>query len=251
MSLIAKYLGKAERFRQRMRYKLYRARNPKIIKWRGLKIAVGDHMSQMAADCLFWQVYEDGEVAIVSHFLEAEDVVFEIGTGLGAVALVCSKKIGADRVHTYEANPALKPHIQRNFELNNLFPESQICMLGEGVGEADFFASDDSFEFSTAVKQIENTKVTKTPTKALNDELRRVDPTFLIVDIEGAEYELFRILDTFGRINKIAIEVHPLIIGEEKVTAVKDRLTTEGFVIDPEYTQGQQLFAARPVRAAS
>ena len=248
MSLVAKYLGKAERFRQRLRYKLYRARNPKVVKWRGLKIAVGDHMSQLAADCLFWQVYEEGEVAIVAHFLQPDDVVFEIGTGLGAVALVCSKKIGADRVHTYEANPALKPHIQRNFELNNLFPESQICMLGEGPGEADFFASADSFELSTAVKQTKNTKVTKTPTKSFNDELRRVDPTFLIVDIEGGEYDLFRILDDFGRINKIAIEVHPLVIGDEKVAAVKERLTTEGFSIDPEYTKGQQLFASRPAR---
>ncbi len=248
MSLIALYAGKADRFQKRMRFNLYRAMKPKVIRWRGLKIATGDHMSQMCKDCLYWQVYEDGEVEIVSRFLQPDDVVFEIGTGLGAVALICSRKIGADRVHTYEANPGMKPHIDRNFELNNLFPESQICLLGEDerTGDADFFASSASFELSTAVKQTENTKATKTPTKSLNAELRRVNPTFLIVDIEGGEYDLFRVLDDFGRIKKVAIEVHPGVIGEEKVNAVRERLISDGFVIDPEYTQGQQLFAARP-----
>jgi hypothetical protein len=118
-------------------------------------------------------------------------------------------------------------------------------MLGSEAGEVDFY-QDPEFCKSSSVWRDESAHVTRTAVRSLNDEMRRIRPTFLIVDIEGGEYEIFKILEDFGDVRKVAIEVHPHLIGQEKVDFIRQRLIDAGFAIDPHYTKGLQLFATRP-----
>ena len=233
---------KGQRF---LRQSLYKILKPRIITLRGIKLAVGDHIQPYQAVWIFSGDYERGESKIVRKFLEADDVVLELGTGLGFIAMLCAKKIGADRVFTFEANPAMEGHILENFRLNNLFPNHHICMLGAEPGEVDFY-QDPEFCKSSSVWKDESARVTRTAVRPLNDEMRRINPTFLIIDIEGGEYEILKILEDFGNVRKVAIEVHPHLIGPEKIDFVRRRLIDAGFAIDPRYSKGLQLFASRP-----
>jgi hypothetical protein len=81
--------------------------------------------------------------------------------------------------------------------------------------------------------------------RSLNEEIRRIRPTFLILDIEGGEYDLLQILDDFLTIKKVAIELHEDVIGPEKIESIKRRLVDAGFAIDPHYSVGWQLFARK------
>ena len=233
---------KSQRF---IRQSLYKILKPRIINLRGIRLATGDHIQPYQAVWIYSGDYERGESKIVRKFLEPDDVVLELGTGLGFIAMLCARKIGADRVHTFEANPAMEPRILENFRLNNLFPHLQICMLGVEAGEVEFY-QDPEFCKSSSLRPDGDARVTRTAVRPLNDEIRRIRPTFLIIDIEGGESEIFQILDDFGDVRKVAIEVHPHLIGQEKVDFIRQRLVDAGFVIDPRYSKGQQLFATRP-----
>lgn len=110
--------------------------------------------------------------------------------------------------------------IRRNYELNGLSPKLEICLLSDRAGEADFFVEPDFWSSST-IRRGEAAAVRKVPMRSLNEEIRRIGPTFLILDIEGGEYDLLQILDDFQTIKKVSIELHEDVIGPEKIAAIK------------------------------
>jgi hypothetical protein len=75
---------------------------------------------------------------------------------------------------------------------------------------------------------MDGTRPIRVPVRPLNEEIRRLDPTFLVLDIEGGERELFRFID-FHHIRKIALELHTGLIGQEEAAGIKRRLRDAGF----------------------
>lgn len=69
------------------------------------------------------------------------------------------------------------------------------------------------------------------PVISLCEELQRIRPTFLIVDIEGGELELAELTD-FNNVRKICIEVPPQYIGHENVEHVRLAIVRGGFRMD-------------------
>lgn len=226
---------------------------PRVVRHAGVLLAIGDHLSPAIVEWIYAGDYEKSELKAIRSSLEPSDVVLEVGAGLGFISMQCARAIGADRVHTFEANPALEPHIRRNYELNGLRPTLRVGLLGERAGEVDFYVERDFWESSATRKGPGSTPI-KVPVLPVNDEVRRIDPTFLIMDIEGGEYDLLRALDGFGNIRKVAIELHEEAIGPEKVAFVRRRLEEAGFAVDGRLSRGQQLFArkaASPAPAAA
>jgi FkbM family methyltransferase len=219
-------------------------RGPAVVNHAGVRMAVGDHLSPTVRKFLYAGDYEKSELRAIRDHLEADDVVMEVGTGLGFISLQCARRIGADRVHTFEANADLEPHIRRNYELNGLRPSLAICLLSDRAGEADFYVEPD-FWASSTVRRNETSAVRKVAMRSLNDEVRRIRPTFLILDIEGGEYDLLRILEDFLTIKKVSIELHEDVIGPEKIEEIRRRLVDAGFAIDPQYSVDCQLFARK------
>ncbi len=68
--------------------------------------------------------------------------------------------------------------------------------------------------------------------KALNAEIQQVNPTFLIMDIEGGEYEVFKHID-FHNIRKMALELHIDILGEARIAEIRMIIQKAGFKVDP------------------
>jgi FkbM family methyltransferase len=188
-------------------------------------------------------VYEPLEIAALQSTLNEQDVVMELGAGLGFLATYASKRIGSERVFTYEANPALEPLIRDTFAVNGVTPTLQLCVLGQSAGERKFF-TDDDFRASSTVPSGEHQREIRVAVKRFDDELERIRPTFLIVDIEGGEYDLVQ-WSSFDGIRKILIEVHENAIGLAGIEAVRSTLARAGFAMDPRLSKGPCWFLSR------
>lgn len=222
-----------------------RLRNtPKLVKVRGIKIPIiKERLSAPMLELLYMGDYEKQELKLVKHLLDKNDIVMELGTGLGLLSSYCAKTIGSQRVFTYEANPALESYIRQTYQLNKVAPNLTICLLGEGVGEQTFYVNESLFSSST-VQRNANEKPIKVPVKSFNEEVHKIDPTFLILDIEGGEYDLLQFAD-FHTIKKIVIEVHPHVIGKEKVDFVMSKFTNAGFSVNKEVSFAKELLLQR------
>jgi len=207
---------------------------PAIFVNNGVKIPVSQHMPESFLRSRLRR-YEREEIEIVKAELGEDDIVMELGTGIGYLSTFCAKKIGSDRVFTYEANPALESDIRDVFNLNGVSPELNMCLLGHRTGTEVFHVAD-KFICSSTIMNEETNRSISVPLKLFNEEIRRVNPTFLIVDIEGGEYDLFMQADLFN-VRKLLVELHGDAIGKDKIAAVIQRFAEQGFQPNEKVTR--------------
>ncbi|WNZ27667.1 FkbM family methyltransferase [Leptolyngbya sp. NK1-12] len=210
----------------------------------GIKIPMGDHISPKVQRAFHYSCYERPEIETLKSYLASDDVVMELGTGLGLLSIYCAQKIGSDRIFSYEANPRLEPYIRKNYQLNQVSPSLDICLLSNTTGEQDFYITKDFWASSTVPPvHYEVAEVVKVPVKSFDVEVQRIDPTFLIVDIEGGEYSL---IENFNLRNsnicKIMIEIHTMSLSSHEVEALKSKLFNAGFKLVSDYVDiGQEV----------
>jgi len=177
---------------------------------------------------IYFGDYEAKEIEIISKRLAADDVVFEVGAGLGFLSAYCAKRTGSDKVFTYEANPELIPLIRETHARNGVAPTVTNAMLARGDGEREFRLEDDFWASSAhrasgraiTVKQLD-----------LDSELARIRPSFMIVDIEGGEAEFFAGAD-LATVRKICVETHPDVLGDRVLSEMFAGLVAKGFALD-------------------
>lgn len=194
---------------------------------------------------IYFGDYERKEAEIVSQRLEANDVVMEIGAGIGFLSTYCAKKIGGERVFAYEANPELMEVIAQTYAANQVKPNAINAMLGDGPGRARFFVEDEFWASTTIKEGTRNAREIEVEQRDLNTEIARIRPTFLIVDIEGGEAELFPLADLSG-VQKICVETHPHMLGNVGVTKLLALLFERGFNLDLSLIRKNVFFLYRP-----
>src|SRR5208282_1075121 len=178
----------------------------------GIKIGLHRGLSFPLVKAIITHRYEESERKLLAQAsLHANDIVVELGTGLGYLASICARAIGSDRVFTYEANPQLEPLIRNTFKLNEVSPNLRICLCGKERGVANFYTAR-HFTSSSTIKTDEHIGVVQVDVIPLQEELDRIKPTVFIADIEGGEYELFRDF-SFATCRMIMLEVHPDVLG--------------------------------------
>jgi FkbM family methyltransferase len=163
--------------------------------------------SEIGFNTLRWIVngqYEQGEIEIIKQRIEPQDRIMEIGTGLGFVSAYCAKIVGSENVHTFEANPLNIEMALRVFEKNKVSPHIQNALLADSSGTIDFPLNRKSRLASSSL--LASGDAVQVPQLVLNDIIRDIQPNFLIMDIEGSEYDVFRIID-FQTIYKIQVEL--------------------------------------------
>ncbi len=193
--------------------------------------ATGSCISPNISQSIYNGHYERAEIQMLKSCLSKDDIVMEIGAGIGFLSAYCAKKIGSNRIFAYEGNPKLEDVIRTNYQINNVNPTLEICLVGEETRIQDFHITKD-FWSSSFVKPIleDIVETIAIPMKSFNDEVHRINPSFLVVDIEGGEYKLFETANLHN-IQKIIIELHNSIIGVEKIDFVKNKLSDAGFKI--------------------
>jgi FkbM family methyltransferase len=213
---------------------------PAVLEVAGVKVRVGYHLAPETREALYADrgFYEERTARMIQARLSPDDVVMELGTGLGVIAAFCAKAIGSDRVFTYEVMPALESHIRANFALNGVSPTLSICLLAEEEGERTVYVPEAYWGRAGGRKAV------TVKARPFNDEVARIDPTFLVVDIEGGEYELARHMRPHN-VKKLLLEVHPREIGWEKVGAVFDALGAAGFRVDRTISTKRVYYLSR------
>jgi FkbM family methyltransferase len=235
-----------ERIAKWIRYQIRKIVRPQTVNNGGLKLYLGEHAATSYARSIYRDSHEAEEREIVQRHLDDDDTVLECGAGLGAVTILCCRRIGSDRVHTFEANPALEPILRRNFELNRVAPHLQIKLVGMEAGSNQFFVDK---KFVTSSRFETNDKTARKPQTVSSISLQTlidtVKPSFLIMDTEGAEVDLASKHLDLGSLKKICIEMHPQIVGNEAITGVIGRLIEQGFTLHLRDSKKEVLYFSR------
>ncbi len=199
-----------------------------VITNRGIRIALDKEMGDGPLRALRNGSYEGGELAAIERYIQPDDIVLEMGTGIGFIALFCSKVVGPRNVHTFEANPNLETKIRKNFALNDMFPQLTIAALGDCDGEVEFHLQPEYWS-SSRLQRSNSTQTIKVKQLSVNTVLEAIRPTIIVMDIEGGECELIPIMNLTG-VQRVMVELHPYLTGEEAATSVENRLLSAGFV---------------------
>jgi len=201
-----------------------------VVTVEGIRMRIDPRMSPYQVQKLLCGRHTRHERQLILSRLEPEDIVMELGGGIGMLSTACALKIGGDRVHCYEANPTLESLIRDNYALNGVSPHLKMCMLGDRHSSSTFYASE-HFARSSAYKL--NSQGTTTayevPVEPLNDEIARIQPTVLIMDVQGSEGELLSFAD-LSKVRKLLVEMHSNILGISRVNALRRQLRNQGFL---------------------
>ena len=117
------------------------------------------------------------------------------------------------------------------------------AVLGDGEGSAEFFVEKD-FVSSSLVRRSPDARALRVPRLDVNQEIGRFRPTVLVIDIEGAEYDLMPLILWDG-IKKIVIDLHPGVIGVERTAAVLNVLRGAGFEVEKRLSSSRKKFLQR------
>jgi FkbM family methyltransferase len=189
--------------------------------------------------------YEREERALLAETVEPGDVVLELGTGLGVISTLAAQLVGpTGSVHSFEANPRLEDDIRRVYAANGVAPDFHAYPLGAEERDLELFVSSNFFSSSTVDHGQEATKVV-VHQRPIAEVVERLRPTYLIMDVEGAEVELVPAVD-MSSIRKVLLEVHPHKVGPGPVSEVVASLLDRGLCLDTRRSARDVLYFFRP-----
>ncbi len=191
--------------------------------------------------------YEQNEISIIKAKLKQGDRVLEIGTGLGFVSTFCANSIGSENVFTFEANPMNVTIAKKVFTKNKVKPTITNALLDTEEGITKFPVNYKSRLASSLFIDRDNNFVTINKI-SLNVQINKINPTFLLMDIEGGEYYIFKNIQ-FKNINKIQFELHPKILGQIKCNEIFDVLLNNGFQKDTNISRNDNFFFFKKVNS--
>lgn len=220
-----------------------RLTRPDVVELHGIQLAIGPKVSREVRHQIYSERYERGEVRCLLAHLEPDDVVLEAGAGMGLLSALAARRIGSERVFTYEADPELLPVIADTHRRNGVAPTVTHGMLGDGDGEETFYLEPDLVSSSTHARSAA-ARAVQVPRLDVGSELRRVRPTLMVMDIEGGERELVPLID-WGTIRKLVVELHPKVLGEGGLASVVARIEGAGFVLDRRVSSTRKRYFAR------
>jgi len=210
----------------------YKLVKPSIINYKNVQLKIDDSLiSNHIKNIIYNFTYEKEEILILSKVLSKEDIVMEVGAGMGFLSTFCAK-VNNSKVVAYEANPNMIKLIKENYILNNVKPNIKNIILSDKVGEVEFYIEKNFYSSSTQ-KRTEDAELIKVKTENINNEIEKYKSTFLIIDIEGGEKDLIKKIDfSNNNINKILIELHPHVIGDKNTNEVLKYIIDNNFLLD-------------------
>lgn len=236
-----KYFSELERD---LRFRVFSKLAPRTVEVSGIRVNPNSPLiSPKIRRVLYRANYEEAEAGIIRRHLRPSDRVLELGSGLGVISALCAAAVGNEQVTTVEANPALEPLIRETHQLNRVAPKLVNSMVGTCAEEATFYVEPNAHSSSSRQRSEASTPIT-VRSEPLQHLIDRYKPTFLIIDVEGAESEILRDVDLAG-VEKICIELHPHLIGDDRCNEVIDILRGAGFVMKIDEIRERTLFFER------
>ncbi len=185
------------------------------------------------------QYYEGSELSALRNVVQADDVVLEIGGGIGYISTHVLKCLGAGRVTIIEADPRLIPVIRRTHALNNVTADRVMNFVAARHDRTVTFNAQPSF-WASSVVDLPGSRPVILPARDLQELVNDVKPDVLIVDIEGGERDIFDGLILDG-VRQLIVEVHQPRIGFAGIASCISHLAGAGFTYDPVGSAGSNI----------
>ncbi|MGM0660935.1 MAG: FkbM family methyltransferase [Pseudomonadota bacterium] len=211
----------------------------------GLRMVVPDALlNARIAGKLAAGTYEGPEARAAAMRLRGGHRVLELGAGIGYIAGLCARVVGAENVTCVEANPAMLPVIRGNLDRNGY--GSATLLHGAVAGREDaeaplafdgaksFWAGRIADAASAAARRVD------VPALGLDGLLRCVRPQVVIMDIEGAEAHLFD-APWPAHVRSVMMELHPGRYPDTVVQRIVDCMSASGLTYDPGPSCGRIL----------
>jgi FkbM family methyltransferase len=184
--------------------------------------------------------YEVEEFRAIKAHLCGSDIVLELGSGVGYLAVICAQIVGAKNVTTVEANPALLPVIKNNLSNNEMADVTLIHGVASSQSSSgkEYFNIPDSF-WSATKKRLNkvSSRQIEVPALIVDTLLTQIQPTVLIVDVEGAEEDFFY-SPLPKHLRLIVLELHPDHYSQETIRGLFIRLFDQGFCYQTQGSNG-------------
>ena len=218
---------------------------PPIVKNHGIKIDTKHHRLIRYTTSIYKNAWESDEIRILKRVLTRDDRVLELGACTGFLSIYCSKKLGNYRVVAVEANTNLMKLIRFHQKLNEVKFKVINAVVGNNKSYKlnilpDIFAS--SLE-----KADQKTGAIEIRGISLNRIYKEFRFNFMIIDIEGGEYDLFLESVVPDTVNKILVEFHGISKHsgqlDNKYNDVQALLKSKGFIC--KYNQGRVQYFSR------
>jgi len=178
---------------------------------------------------LFRKTYEDRERELVKSIIKPNSRVLEIGAGIGLISLVANKIARSGEVRAYEANPKMENIIRKNYTLNGLKPDLVMKAVTSDGKPVSFFIDDEILSSSLIDRNKGHTETTIESDK-FQTIIKEFDPNVIVMDVEGAEINLLDSKD-LQTVEHIIVELHPHIVGQEKIDQLLQNLEKIGFFV--------------------
>lgn len=190
--------------------------------------------------------YEDKECKTISSLLSPGERVLEIGVGLGVISTLILKNPNVSAYKGYEANPELLPWIEKIFNLNGVSSsiENALLVIAPTQKHSPFYQRENFWASSMDDTTWGYQSIINVPLQDFERLLDSYKPTLLVCDIEGGEYDLLKHAN-LGSVNKIYLEVHPKVLGEQRIATLFNSLSDAGFVENQRYSLGDVRFLQR------
>ncbi|HEV8082392.1 MAG TPA: FkbM family methyltransferase [Chitinophagaceae bacterium] len=218
-----------------------------VFKWKiiqGIYIPVHINYGYSVLRFIDNSEYEKSEITIIQNTLSNDDRILELGTGIGFVSAYCARQIGSDRVFTYEGNPEMKPLIDELYNKNNVTPDSTIALLGSSNGTKRFYKNGKNFLASSSDMITDEHPPLDIQEQSLNEVIANIKPTYFIMDIEGGEYDIFKIIN-FQSILKIQFELHPSVLKETQINFIFEKLKGANFIRSELFNYSNNFYFTR------
>lgn len=199
---------------------------------------ISDHMLQVMKKGF----YEHIEVRTIRNIFKKDDILLEVGAGIGVLSTVAATIAPPQSITVVEANPELAAVIAETHRLSGV---DGIQILS-GIGVADSSKGEETFYLrkhfwaSSLLPPAagEDVRQVAVPRIDLNAVIAARCPTVLAMDIEGAELGLLEHLD-LRNLRALVIELHPKVYGLNGTDAIFQAMREQGFVYDPRHSKGE------------
>lgn len=194
------------------------------------------------------RLYEIREAQQIQRIVRPNEVVLELGAGVGFVSTLIARHPYTKRLVSYEANPRLIDCLHRTMSANGV-PASKAefrnAVLTNGPeGDSDFFVHRDFWASSLHSPPEGCVAVHRVAMTSFGAALAEIRPTLIVCDIEGAETDLLGGSDLPG-VRHISVETHPAVVGRSGVEALVRNLARKGFEHVRRHSAGDVLYFSR------
>lgn len=213
------------------------------INYNGIELTIdASFMSPKMIEVIKANRYEAQECRQLGRIIQSDEVVLEIGAGIGFISALIAKNPLTKRLVSYEANPVLIPKIAETLTRNvgqaggKWAVRNAVLMNGRSPEAVSFYVHKDfwasSLDPAAGYDRVEEVKV-----ESFNAVLADIRPTMIVCDIEGGEIELFRNADLSG-VKKVFLEVHQRRIGRRGMKELFDYFHARDFHYDQAHSEG-------------